>query len=349
MKDVPLAALAITAAACGSDGPAGPNSGDPFDPQQSNEQFAALGAALDGNADVLTDLGYVSNVLDTLSANAALVAPIGEPSTGLMQPVQAARLAVVGVDRVSATAEVLLPSDLLGKTFEWSLAENGYVVTTRDGAPVNGIRFILYDRTVAPTSENEVGYADVTDDSDPSADRLGVTLVKDGITRLDYDIEVTAGTSSAAASIDGFVTDGNAKVDFAVEETLSETVDGFRVDVDYSMSLADEPLSVHLVYALVLGDATTADFTATFVNGANTLVLDISQDAQGAYDGRVNWNGDLVMTVTGDGTGDPVFLGPEGEQLTPEEAQAIQEMFEIASEGLEFLAQYFVFLGGGLG
>lgn len=348
MKGAPLAALVITAAACGGDDPTGPGSGDPFDPEQSSAAFSAMQTALEGNADVAADLEYVATVLDTLPMAAQFVEPVSvAPATAsaLVRPVAGTRLAV-GFEHVSGSAAALLPADLLGKTFEWDDLEGAYVLTARAGAPSNGIRFIVYDRTTVPPTEN--GYLDVTDDSDPSADRLGVTLVKDDVTRLDYDIEVTGGTSSATASIAGFVTDGSDRVDFDVTESLVETTDGFRIDVDYSMSLAGEPLSVNLVYSLDFGTAITADFLATFVNGVDTLVLDFSQDAQGAFDGTVEWNGDLVMTVAGDGTADPVFLGPDGEALTPAEAQALQEMFEIASEGLDFLVQYFVFLGGGL-
>jgi len=347
LRGAPLVALAMTAAACGDD-PAGPGSGDPFDPQQSSAAFSAMQTALEGNADVATDLEYVAAVLDTLPAAAQFVRPVGVAPTSasaLVQSVRGTRMAVE-FERVAASADALLPADLLGQTFEWDGVEGAYVLTARAGAPSNGIRFIVYDRTTVPPTEN--GYLDVTDNSDPSADRLGVTLVKNGVTRLDYDIEVTAGTSAATANISGFVTDGSDQVDFDVMETLTQTTDGFRIDVDYSMSLAGEPLSVSLVYGLDFGTAITVDFTATFVNGLNTLVLDLSQDAQGAYDGTVEWNGDLVMTVAGDGSADPVFLGPGGESLTPEEAAAIQEMFEIASEGLDFLVQYFVFLGGGL-
>lgn len=347
LRGAPLAALVVAAAACGDD-PAGPGSGDPFDPEQSSAAFSEMQTALEGNADVAADLEYVAGVLDTLPAAAQFVQPVrvaASSTSALVRPVRGTRLAV-GFTRVAASADALLPADLLGKTFEWDDVETKYVLTARAGAPSNGIRFIVYDRTTVPPTEN--GYLDVTDDSSPAVDRLGVKLVKNDVTRLDYDIAVTGGTSSATASIAGFVTDGSDQVDFDVMETLTETADGFRIDVDYSMSLADEPLSVNLAYALDVGTTVTADFTATFVNGLNTLVLDLSQDAEGAYDGAVRWNGDLVMTVAGDGGGDPVFLGPEGEALTPEEAAAIQQMFEIASEGLDFLVQYFVFLGGGL-
>ncbi|MDH3297878.1 MAG: hypothetical protein OEM96_06335, partial [Gemmatimonadota bacterium] len=76
--------------------------------------------------------------------------------------------------------------------------------------------------------------------------------------------------------------------------------------------------------------------------------LSMSQDEAGAIDGTVTWNGNVVMTVTGTGEGEPIFLGPEGEALTPAQAQAIAEMFELVEEGLFFLVSNLVFLGAGL-
>lgn len=334
----------IGLAACGGDDPTGPGSGDPFDPEQSSEDFGAMEAALAANADLTADLVFVTDVLDTIPAAASwMIESSDSPASGaLLEPVRTTRLSVG-----SASSQPILPADLLGKTFEWDAGEEGYVVTEREGAPANGMRFIVYDRTQDPLVEN--GFVDVTDESDPSADRLAVHLEKDGTTRLDYEVEVTETTSSASVSVAGYLTDGTERVDFDVVESVLETTEGFRIDLDYSLSLAGQPLSVELDYSVDFGAALTADFVATFVNGANTLVLDMTQDGEGAIDGSVEWNGDLVMTVTDDGSGEPVFLGPEGEELTAAEAAALQEMFEIAAEGLNFLVQYVVFLGGSLG
>ena len=341
LRMAPLAALLVFAA-CGDD-PTGPGSGDPFDPEQSSADFAAVQSALEANADVSADLQFVTAVLDTVPAAASWLVESGEPAapSGLIQPVRGARLSVAN------SSQPLLPSDLLGKTFEWDAGEEGYVVTGRTGAPANGMRFILYDRTQTPFVET--GFVDITDESDPSADRLGVHLEKNGITRLDYEVEVTSSTSSASVSVAGFLTDGTERVDFEVLEAVAETTEGFRIDVDYSLSLAGRPLGVDLDYSVDFGSTLTADFVATFVNGANTLVLDMTQDGEGTIEGFVEWNGELVMTVSDDGTGEPVFLGPEGEELTAAEAAALEEMFEIAGEGLVFLIDYVVFLGESLG
>jgi len=264
----------------------------------------------------------------------------GSTGSPLVRPVAMPPLRSMG------SMQALLPADLLGTTFEWDEVEAAYVATARAGAPANGIRFILYDRMDVPPAEN--GFVDLTDDSDPSADRLGVHLEKDGVTRLDYDIEVVETTTGGTVGVTGYLTDGIDRVDFDLVESVAQTTDGFRIDVDYTLSLAGEPLSVDLDYTIDFGTTIGASLVATFENGANTLVLAMSQDGEAALEGTVEWNGDLVMTIADDGTGEPVFLGPEGEELSAAEAQAIREMFEVATDGLDFLAAYVVLLGGGI-
>lgn len=335
----PVMALMVFATACGDDDPAGPGSGEPFDPQQSSQDFAAVAAAFEANADVADDLAYVSSALDTVAVAAWVLDESRlTGASALIQPVGFAR-----AELASVSGQPLLPSDLLGKTFEWDDLEGGYVMTERAGAPANGMRFILYDRTEVPPVEN--GWLDIRDESDPSADRLAVTLVKESVTRLDYDVTANAATNGAEVTVAGFLTDGVDQVDFDLVESLVETTDGFRIDADYSVSLAGESLGLDLATTVEFGTEISADIRATFVNGADELVIDMSQSGQGAIDGIVEWNGELVMTVSDDGTGNPEFFGPEGEALTLEEAQAIEEMFEIANEGLEYLFAFIVFLG----
>lgn len=347
-----LGAVVAFATACGDD-PVGPGSDDPFDVQQSSSEFAAMQAALTANDDLAADLNYVSGALDTIPAAAwtlddpaaALLGLDASATTGsLVEPVFAPALR--SVSEVGGSLEALLPADLLGVTFEWSELENGYVASERSGAPANGIRFILYDRTTSPLVEN--GFVDVTDQSDPSADRLSVYLEKDGITRLEYDVEVVETTTGVSVSVSGYVTDGDSRVDFSVMESVRQTSAGFVVDLEASMSLAGQPLSVELAYSIDFGETIGVSLSAGFVNGVDTLVIHLDQSGEGALQGDVEWNGDLVMTVEDDGTGEPTFLGPDGDPLTAAEAQAIEEMFEIAMEGLDFLTAYLVFLGGGV-
>ena len=88
-----------------------------------------------------------------------------------------------------------------------------------------------------------------------------------------------------------------------------------------------------------------ARFTATFDAGTDRLVLDLTQDADNAIDGAVTWNDEVVMTLTDDGAGQLVFLGPDGEELATAEAAAMRDLFEYASEGLGPLLAYLILPG----
>lgn len=345
LRAMTVASLVAFSAACGDD-VTGPGSSDPFDVQQSNQDFGAVQEAFDANLDVADDMSFVMPVLDNLGPVARLFERIEMPSQSVV--LSMARTARLSIESTGTSASVLplLPSDVLGVTFEWSDLESAYVPTERTGAPANGLRVIVYDRTVTPFVE--VGFVDITDESDPAADRLHVHMEKAGITRLDYTVEVTQSTSSVAIAISGFITDGVERVNFDVSESATETETSVTVQIGYSLSLEGRPLSVSFTSTVSFGEFITAELTATFVNGANTLVLNMSQDAEGALDGTVTWNGELVMTITGTGDGEPIFLGPDGEELSLAEVQAIAEMFELVEEGLFFLLANLAFLGAGL-
>lgn len=345
LRAATAASLVVFAGACGDDGPAGP-SGDPFDAEQSSQEFSAFQGAFDANADLASEVAVVTAALDTLAptGSARLYQPVDMPA-------EPAMLRVIRTTRFSGSsagsAQPLLPSDLLGKTFEWAEMEGGYVQSEATGAPANGVRFVTYNRTSVPFVAN--GFVDVTDDSDAAADRIGVHMEKDGVVRLDYDIAVTQSTSSVSVNVAGFVSDGTQRVDFDVTETATETTDGFRVDLDYGLSLAGQPISVDYSYSIDFGQTLTVDLVATFVNGVNEMVLDLSQAGEGALTGTIEWNGDVVMTVTEDENGQPVFLGAGGDAVTPEEAAALEEMFELAQEAVFFLVSNLFFLGSSLG
>jgi hypothetical protein len=337
-RATPLVALMIVAAACG-DNPAGPAE-DGFDVERLRDDFAAVPIALEASTDLTDDVGHVTVVLDTLTAAGWVL----EPGTVILDRLSVRGIEAVGPARSRASTTPPLPVDILGTTFEWDSAEDGYAITERTGAPTEGIRFILYDRTTTPLVEN--GFVDLTDESGASSDRLGVHLLQDGITRLDYDVEVTETTNAESTSIAGFVTDGFGGVDFEAVQVVSTTDEGFQVDLAYALSLASRPLVIGLDFVLNLSlIAPDSRFTATFDVGADRLVLDLTQDAENAIDGTVTWNDEIVMTVTDDGAGQPVFRGPEGEELAAAEAAAMRDLFEFASEGLGPLLAYLILPG----
>lgn len=336
----PLVALLVTAAACGDD-PTGPaEDGSKF--ERLRDEFAAIPVELDVNSDLRDDVGHVTAVLDTLTAAGWIFGPGGATMSPGWLPVR--DIEAVRPIRSHTSNRPPLPAEELGTTFEWDAAEDGYEATGRTGAPADGIRFILYDRTATPLVEN--GFVDLTDDSGASSERLGVHLLQEDITRLDYDVEVTEATGATNAEstdISGFVTDGFERVDFEAVQVVSTTAEGFQIDLDYALSLASRPLVMELDFVLNLSlVAPDTRFTATFDSGTERLVLDFTQNAENAIDGTVAWNGEIVMTVTDDGTGQPVFQDPDGEELPAAEAAAMHDLLEFASEGIGPLLAYLI-------
>ncbi|MDH3298256.1 MAG: hypothetical protein OEM96_08290, partial [Gemmatimonadota bacterium] len=141
-----VASLVVFAAACGDD-PTGPGSGDPFDIEQSSQDFGVVQTAFTANLDVADDMGFVLPVLEGIGPAARRFERVSIPSEPtILSMARTTRLSVGS----GASVQPILPSDVLGKTFEWSDLEGGYVVSARTGAPPNGLRVIVYDRTATP-------------------------------------------------------------------------------------------------------------------------------------------------------------------------------------------------------
>ncbi len=295
--------LVCLSASCGDD-PTEPAPRNVSDVERMHDEFANVRAVLLANSDVAADLEHVTPVLDTL-----------EPS---------------------------LPSDLLGSTFEWSEDGDGYIITGRSGAPADGLRFVVYDRSASPFAE--VGFVDVTDESDVAPGSRGVHLEKEDVTRLDYVIDESAPAPGDIAAA-GFITGGVRRADFDVSQVVSALSDGFRVELDYSLALTEPIITLEVDYTLDVGLVTSgsADFAATFVDGPDRLVIDMTQSPEGAIDGTGRLNGEVAFTITDDGTGQPLFLGPESEELAAEEARAVRGLFNLSFSGVvDLLIPYLI-------
>ena len=69
LRFVPIAGLVVFAAACGDD-PTGPGSTDPFDVEQSSQDFSVVQDAFDANLDLVEDMGLVLPVLESIGPTA---------------------------------------------------------------------------------------------------------------------------------------------------------------------------------------------------------------------------------------------------------------------------------------
>jgi len=160
---------------------------------------------------------------------------------------------------LASAAVPVLPDTLLGKTFEWSPDSVRYLVTTRSGAPLNGVRFILYaaDPFGFPDPAHEVGSLDIIDHAPAAGAQLEFVLrgVGDTPVYLDYTLTFLTGPSGSAVTVQasGFVSNGapgaaERRITFSLSITITETAGGgsLAIDVTYDVNVPDVRLELHL-------------------------------------------------------------------------------------------------------
>jgi hypothetical protein len=341
-KFVPLFALAAAGliGACGGDDAAGPDAVDP----------TALAADVEGVSDVFENNAAFSSLLymgfkfpsfAAASAVRASLQMVGAPrwagtldrSRALLMRRETARLMLS-----ISSPQALFPADVLGKTFVYDPNTDQYVQDpNRTGAPLNGVRFILYSvdsngNPIVPLQE--LGHVDLTDESSPSADVLGVAVLLGSTTIADYSISAVTTTSTVSLSASGFVRNatGSQQVDFNLDNTFNtqtfafsvdyffEASDGTQLDVEVDITETETQLMLDIYIRVAHeGNSVELDGTLTFTQTSGTLNLE------------VRYNGVVVATITGD-LENPTVTGQGGRQISGEEFSALFQIFERAGD-----------------
>ncbi len=345
-----LAVFAMSTAACSDDGPSGP-SGLDFDPQATEQATENLQARLDDDSDILISLGLAS---DGLAQAGAVSMVMPRDLDRAVTPMSAQVLRSYTLS--GGSAEPIFPSNLLGKTFEWSFDLGRYVIGEGTLGPTNGVRFILYaidPLTRLPAEPlNEVGFLDLTDEGDASATRLGIYAVSGEDALVDYFIEASyalLGTEDFSVTVvaEGYVSDGAEQLDFALDQTAtflgsSETI---GLDVSYWLSLASENVSVELDITGQFdfsGDSPVDAATAglTIRNGSDTVVFDMTVTADNVMTGVIAYNGVPAIFIGGT-EADPVFERADGSPLTAEDVAALMELYDLLGDVFDIAERLF--------
>lgn len=250
-------------------------------------------------------------------------------------------LAVALVPFSGGVSASVLPPGILGVTYEW----NGttYADLGRTGAPPDGVRFILYalDAGGVPIVTQEIGYADLIDQSNATTDRLHILVVGtttgSPVTYLDYTVSVTVGTTSGSATVVGFVTDGTHRLDFNVSLTATAS----RVTVDIRFDVNAEDAHVQLKITLTAPDQNTLqlaiDFRLQFgtevVTVRGTTTLDATTGtASGTV--TVGVNGGIYATIT-ETNDSRTYTGGGGQELSAEDLTALSAILDAVGTTLE--------------
>lgn len=297
-----VAAAAVTlafAAGCGDHGPTSPAS-------LSNPTRAA--AQIERLDTVFWSPAYQSYSL-ALNFTPLAAGPVGRMNALLRagprlgRPGAAAQLRPELQLWSAASSEVVIPPEIRGKTFEWNQAGWGYVQTTRPGAPANGVRFILYalnDFGEPSQPLQEIGHADLIDQSASATDRVRVIVVLGGIPYVDYVATCMPSAAGATATVKGSITDGTHSLD--VNGTLALAQNQLVADIAYDVNAEDLHARLKLDLAFSPTFTLTLDFRVQL--GAELVTVSgTDRETEGGESGsltvRVNEGQFAIITITG--------------------------------------------------
>jgi hypothetical protein len=335
--------LAALMAGCGGDSTA-PDA--PFDPAGTSSDLGAMEASFDSPAmaGFSSAAGAIGAVLGESPAAAAVRAAPGKAlvtrgRTGARHYAATVASAYVrptgGMRPVAGSAAIL--EEHLGVTFTYNTETDAYEASELTGAPDDGVRFIVYavnGITGVPVEPLvEVGYADISVSETTTSMAVRVELVSGGVTYLDYAVGANASSSAVTVSISGFVTNGDDRVNF---------------DLDNHISLEDETLTVTMDYTLIV--PTRGGFRIDFEGAANESTITSTLEARGPHGTvtitgsqtattgsfEVEVNGELFATVTTAAGEPPVITGADGNALTEQELEMLGGLISIFINGFDF-------------
>lgn len=294
--------------------------------------FTAATATFNNNA-AFQSLATLSTRFPQYAATAALRASL--PTTpdvngpAAVAQVRARAQALRRLASLRANPQALFPANVLGKTLVWDTTAHAYVISNLTGAPAAGIRILIYavnpilDEPIVPVQQ--LGYVDLTDESTPAADQLGVLLTLGATTIADYTVRLSSGTTRVEIEAEGYIKNaqGTGRVDFDFISAVDTQLQSFTSTAQLDAGGAS-------IYVDVEETTSTVTLTVRVQQDGNKIEMSILvNDATGTITGTVKFNGTTVATVSGSVDG-PVFTGAGGRALTAAETAALIGIFEKA-------------------
>lgn len=282
-----------------------------------------------------SSLGYVSGL--PASASAASINAISLLTKAAARGQWDGRAPLFA--RSAARSADVLPIDVRGDMYVYNETTEQYEVSTTPdaGTPANGIRIVLYAWDVLSGTFSlpltRIGHVDLIDESNASQDRLNVVLVRQNgnVTLMDYDITHSVSASSESFSIAGSATNGVTPVVFNLTGTGSETA----ATITFDLEAATVGFNVHVgMNANAMTEQATVETSLGY--GGHTLAFRLSTTANG-INGEIKFDGMRYATLSivveetpGSVTTTVTFQKANGSQMTVEEIEAIQGVFERA-------------------
>ncbi|MEQ1856108.1 MAG: hypothetical protein ABL963_06550 [Longimicrobiales bacterium] len=229
-----------------------------------------------------------------------------------------------------------------GETFVYVPALDEYAVdSTRTGAPATGVRFVVYevDSAGIPIVTEEIGYADLIDEGDTSAEDVALRLVvvANSVTVLDYATTLDLGLVQGTLTVDGFVQGANGvRLDFAIEAVGTHFVNYSTLDLNFDLAVDARDFSITgEVVGVREGVEGEGDVDLTVQHRSHSVRLDVNGSA-GILDGSVFVDGQLFATIDGPAA-TPTILSADGDALTTAEVLVLHHIVDVVEDIFDFL------------
>jgi hypothetical protein len=337
-----LASIASFAAACEST--TAPDLGLDFDGAAADYAtldtlFASSGwagfQALEGR----TPFGASAAGIDAV-AGLGLAA---QPRTGRAFALQlASRMREVVVRGGTPALAPIISGATRGKTFVYDTELDEYAIDpARAGAPATGVRFVLYEVELdgTPIVAEEIGYADLIDEGDASAEdvALRLVMVAHSVTVLDYATTLDLGLLQGTLAVEGFFRgDNGLQLDFDLEAVGMHFIGYSTLDVTFDLGVEARDFAITgAVSGVQEGVEGEGDVDLTVRHRSHSVRLDV-RGAGGQMDGSVFVNGHLFATLAGPAQ-NPTILSADGDPLTTSEIIVLHHIVDVVEDVFDFL------------
>jgi len=341
-----LALLAGALTACTD--ATGPETKAPFDAEAVLADYGTLDSILasDGWRGFLAMGGAVSNGtfgagIETALSGAASLRSVRGTAAARALAVQLAGAADMPLRAASAPVISTLHR---GKTFVYDGESGRYVVDpARSGAPETGVRFIVYaERGGQPDPSREIGYADLVDEGDGSAQDIALRLavVQDGGTILDYRTTLDETDGTGTVTVDGFLRNAMDRLDFDVDVQGRGSGAAGMVDISFRMAVEERAFEILGAVSGAKQGAGSGDVDVTVRHGPDSLRLDASATATTIV-GAAYVNGQPFVEISG-APAAPTFTRPGGGTLSQAEmlvlyrvVDGVEDVFDLFEDLLD--------------
>jgi hypothetical protein len=304
-RPVAVAVLLATLAGCEPSAPA------TFDADGAAADAAALHEVFD--TPLMHSLAFAAAEIDRATGGVVLDAAAAAPAdTGSVLARRAGRIvlrsAPVSVSSASASAGEL-PETVAGRTFAFDPALDAYVVTDAPGAPLAGVRFLLY--AVDPLSgipaepALELGHVDVISEG---VSQVRIEVADAAGIRLEYRVTATGTEPDRRIHVAGFTIDGASRAEFAFENRIELTgTSSGTMHLVQALELPARNVALDCASALLVRAGLAPELHLELsLRGPNGEV-----DVAGAYE--IGGSGSLAVAVNGDSYADVRVAGTEFE------------------------------------